>query len=60
MNNDKYAKYSTGKVTYGSNGAYTSTVSKKDNGSCVGALAMWIIPAGLVAALIMQFVQVLT
>jgi hypothetical protein len=51
MNNDKYAKYSNGRVSYGSNGAYTrnSGTSSKDNG-CLGSLILMLaIPAGLLA-----------
>lgn len=58
MNNDKYAKYSKGKVTYGANGAYTSNnTSSSDSGK--GCVSMIILPfvglAGLIGAYITLF-----
>jgi hypothetical protein len=51
MNNDKYAKYSNGRVSYGSNGAYTRTsgTSSKSQGCGMSVLFMLSIPAGLLA-----------
>jgi hypothetical protein len=49
MNNDKYAKYSNGRVSYGSNGAYTRSNggNSKSQGCGMPVLLMLSIPAGL-------------
>jgi hypothetical protein len=58
MNNDKYAKYSKGKVTYGANGAYTNSTSSSDD-SGKGCMSMIILPfvglAGLIGAYVTLF-----
>jgi hypothetical protein len=54
MNNDKYAKYSNGRVVYGSNGAYTKGGESSEKKGCLSMIILAVsIPTSLIASMIM-------